>query len=251
MDTSHKIILQRRLDDIERKIRHIEAYIEKYGKRPKMWLCCRGAGFCKSRTDELSYYEARREDLQQKLQDWKLRDMQGTGHAFVIFKSTQAATQCAKAAGNGKRFLRSQGLQFRARRAAEPDDLNWENFQVTPSDRNLRIFIVHVLLVVLLLFFSSPLSILSAITTWVNKVEWLNKIFRDMGANSAFGSDFVLQYLPTLILWTVSNCLPYALYYLSRVERYKSKSDMNRVNLIRLYVYLCLATLSKLYFMVF
>jgi hypothetical protein len=136
---------------------------------------------------------------------------------------------------------------------------------VTRGDRNLRIFIVHVLLIILLLFFTSPLSILSAITSWINKVEWLNKMFNRAKGLTGTGSDLLLQYLPTLILLIVSNTLPYgmifcfysnfvALYYLSSVERYKSRSKVTRVNLLRLYVYLCLTTLSKylvLYFLLF
>lgn len=174
-----------------------------------MWLCCKGAGFCKSRADELHYYENERESIQQKLQEWSMTDMQGTGHAFVIFKSTWGAANCIKASANGNRHIQATDLKFRVRRAAEPDDLMWENYKVSRGDRNLRIFMVHVLLIVLLLFFTSPLSILSAVTSWVNKIDWLNQFFRSLNGMNEFGGDLLLQYLPTLILLLVSNTLPY------------------------------------------
>jgi hypothetical protein len=243
LDTSRRITLQKKLEEIEKKIRHSEAYIEKYGKRPKKWMCFRGTGICNSQIDGLRYYEGERELIMQSIQEWDASTVKSTGNAFVIFKSLNAATKCAQSGNDGKRILTVHNFKFRIRRAAEPDDLIWENFKVSRGDRNMRIFFVHTLLVILLIFFTSPLSILSAITAWINKVDWLNKIFTQLKGFNGTGVDLLLQYLPTLLLFIISNTLPYALYYLSSIEKYKSHSKINRVNLLRLYIYLLLTTL--------
>jgi hypothetical protein len=49
--------------------------------------------------DELHYYENEKESVQQKIQEWDMSDMKGTGHAFIIFKvkfSTNFLNKCSR-----------------------------------------------------------------------------------------------------------------------------------------------------------
>ncbi|KAL0487829.1 9 TM domain-containing transmembrane protein [Acrasis kona] len=240
LDTSQKIVLHRKLNDIENKIRHVEAVIEKTGKRPRTCSCFKGVGCCSSRVDQLSHLEDRKQTVREQIQDLNEVPLTSTGSAFVIFKNISSVVSCVKSGNNGRKYLNSNGLKFRVFRAREPDDIIWENYNIRSRSRNLRVFFVHAILAVLLIFFTSPLSILNLFSAWMSN-GWLYTRFQKFRENVV--GDLLIQYIPTLLLVILSNVLPLILYYLSGIERYKSKSQIHRINLMRLYVYLCLTTL--------
>lgn len=254
-DTSERIKLEEEYQNALQQIKHYEFVkneTNKHVKLIKLFESSSKKANCFSkiveRVDALNYWREQKEKLEQKISDWEHTfEMmpKATGYGHIIFKSIHDASECKSQCMNGlKWFKTNEGLDFRIEpRTYEPSDINWKNYAVTSKQRGVRVGFVNVALLILLLFFTSPLAIVSAIQTIANRIPQAAEAFNQLKQASGYTGDLLFHYLPTLLLFLVTQLLPMTIPILTSLEKYKAYSEESRVYLLRLFVYLILSTL--------
>ncbi|KAG2374130.1 hypothetical protein C9374_004407 [Naegleria lovaniensis] len=254
-DTSERIKIEEEYQNALQHIKHYE-YVKnetnKHVKLIKLFESSSKKANCCSkiveRVDALNYWYDQKEKLEQQISDWEHTfEMmpKATGYGHIIFKSIHDASECKAQSMNGlKWFKTNEGLDFRIEpRTYEPSDINWKNYAVTSKQRGVRVGFVNIALLILLLFFTSPLAIVSAIQTIANRIPEAAAAFNQLKQASGYTGDLLFHYLPTLLLFLVTQLLPMTIPILTSLEKYKAYSQESRVYLLRLFIYLILSTL--------
>ncbi|KAG2696528.1 hypothetical protein I3760_07G062700 [Carya illinoinensis] len=202
-------------------------------------------------TDEewLRKLQELRADLETELAAYKEGRALGAGVAFVMFKDVYTANKAVQDFQNekkrrfGKFFsiieLRLQRNHWKVERAPLATDIYWNHLGSTKLQLNLRRGFVNTCLLLMLLFFSSPLAVISAVKsagriinaeamdnaqvwlTWVQSSSWL--------------ASLIFQFLPNVIIFvSMYIVIPSALSYLSKFERHLTVSGEQRAALLKM-----------------
>jgi len=92
--------------------------------------------------------------------------------------------------------------------APPPEDIYWENLNRKKSFRTLKVWMVNILLFLILFFFTSPAYIMSVLETI--PIFNANDFAQDVKNNLPV---YVTDFIPTLLLWTLSALLPVMVAY--------------------------------------
>ncbi|GLU19723.1 hypothetical protein SLE2022_359570 [Rubroshorea leprosula] len=202
-------------------------------------------------TDEekLRKLQELRAQLETELAAYKDGHAPGAGVAFVIFKDVYTTNKAVQDFQNerrrpfGKFFsvmeLRLQRNQWKVERAPLATDIYWNNLGSTKLSLKLRRVFVNTCLLLMLLFFTSPLAVISALKsagriinaeamdnaqswfTWVQSSSWLGSL--------------IFQFLPNLIIFvSMYIVIPSVLSYLSKFERHLTVSGEQRAALLKM-----------------
>lgn len=205
--------------------------------------------------------------------------IQGSGYGFIVFRNLNALRDFERNYRNYKLDIedalemqdremnnnvdeRLNGIQqltnignrvmtmavMRVNRISfEPEDVLWDNlFKLTHLSRAVpyvRKTIAGVLIVLLLIFLSTPIAFASTVQILLN-----GGVFPGININTtnvlsgALGA-LVFQYMPTLLLLIASLLIPLIIIALTMFEKNKSRGQIQRLILERIYVYLILSTL--------
>merc|ERR1719471_1426218 len=91
--------------------------------------------------------------------------------------------------------------------APSPDDIYWEHLNTRKNFRSLKVWLINIILFLVLFFFTSPAYIMSVLETLPFFAEDLQK---DLKNNLPV---YITDFLPTLLLWTLSALLPVMVAY--------------------------------------
>ncbi|KAM4128971.1 hypothetical protein ACJW30_02G209200 [Castanea mollissima] len=202
-------------------------------------------------TDEekLRKLQESRAKLETELAAYKEGRAQGAGVAFVAFKDVYTANKAVQDFRNerSKRFgkffsiveLRLHRNQWKVERAPLATDIYWNHLGSTKFQLRLRRVMVNTCLLLMLLFFSSPLAVISAVkgagriinaeamdsaqswVAWVQSSSWL--------------ASLIFQFLPNVIIFvSMYVVIPSVLSYLSKFERHLTVSGEQRAALLKL-----------------
>ncbi|XP_075654300.1 hyperosmolality-gated Ca2+ permeable channel 4.1 [Castanea sativa] len=202
-------------------------------------------------TDEekLRKLQESRAKLETELAAYKEGRAQGAGVAFVVFKDVYTANKAVQDFRNerSKRFgkffsiveLRLHRNQWKVERAPLATDIYWNHLGSTKFQLRLRRVMVNTCLLLMLLFFSSPLAVISAVkgagriinaeamdsaqswVAWVQSSSWL--------------ASLIFQFLPNVIIFvSMYVVIPSVLSYLSKFERHLTVSGEQRAALLKL-----------------
>ncbi|KAL2920446.1 hypothetical protein RDABS01_011937 [Bienertia sinuspersici] len=202
-------------------------------------------------TDEkrLRRLQELRADLETQVAAYKEGRGQGAGVAFVVFKDVYTANKAVQDFRTEKRMrigrffslteLQLERNQWRVERAPLATDIYWNHLGSTKLSLKLRRVFVNTLLLLMLLFFSSPLAVISALQragriinaeamdnakswlSWLQSSSWITAIF--------------LQFLPNVLVFVSMYILiPAALSYLSKFEKHVTISGEQRAALIKM-----------------
>jgi len=135
--------------------------------------------------------------------------------------------------------LRLQRNQWKVERAPLATDIYWNHLGSTKLQLRLRRVMVNTCLLLILLFFSSPLAVISAVKgagriinaeamdsaqswlAWVQSSSWL--------------ASLIFQFLPNVIIFvSMYIIIPSVLSYLSKFERHLTVSGEQRAALLKL-----------------
>ncbi|CAH1793257.1 unnamed protein product [Owenia fusiformis] len=189
------------------------------GERPEMvpkmcgqvCCCCSPCG-CR-KVDAIMYYTDEENKLREQCEQEKVNAFRDSlGIAFVTFDNDFMAarifsdfkTSC-KGAHNPQPSTVSTELEapgWEVKYAPAPDNIFWENLSTNKILWWTRAVIVNCILVVLLFFLTTPSILMNLLDQW-NYKKALNDLH----------SAFIVQFLPTVILWTFSALLPNLVYY--------------------------------------
>ncbi|PON53511.1 Calcium-dependent channel [Parasponia andersonii] len=202
-------------------------------------------------TDEekLRRLQELRAELETQLGAYKEGRALGAGVAFVVFKDVYTANKAVQDFRNekkrriGKFFslveLRIQRNQWKVERAPLATDIYWNHLGSSKLSLRLRRVIVNTCLLLMLLFFSSPLAIISAVKSagriinaeaMDNAKSWLAWV-----QSSSWLGSLIFQFLPNVIVFvSMYIVIPSALSYLSKFERHLTVSGEQRAALLKM-----------------
>lgn len=193
-----------------------------------------------------------RAELETELASYKEGRAPGAGVAFVMFKDVYTANKAVQDFRNeekrrfGKFFslveLRLQRNQWKVERAPLAADIYWNHLGSTKLQLRLRRGLVNTCLLLMLLFFSSPLAVISALQSagriinaeaMDNAQLWLAWV-----QSSSWLASLIFQFLPNVIIFvSMYIVIPSALSYLSKFERHLTVSGEQRAALLKLFCF--------------
>ncbi|GAV74729.1 DUF221 domain-containing protein/RSN1_TM domain-containing protein [Cephalotus follicularis] len=190
-----------------------------------------------------------RAELENELAAYKEGRALGAGVAFVMFKDVYTANKAVQDFRNekkrriGKFFsvmeLRLQRNQWKVERAPLATDIYWNHLGSTKFSLRLRRVFVNTCLLLILLFFSSPLAVISAVQSAgriinVEAMDSAQSWLAWMQSSSWFAS-VIFQFLPNVIIFvSMYIVIPSALSYLSKFERHITVSGEQRAALLKM-----------------
>ncbi|KAJ9146923.1 hypothetical protein P3X46_029136 [Hevea brasiliensis] len=202
-------------------------------------------------TDEekLRKLQEMRAELESDLAAYKEGRAPSAGVAFVIFKDVYTANKAVQDFRNekmrrfGKFFsimeLRLQRNQWKVERAPLATDIYWNHLGSTKLSLKLRRSFVNTCLLLMLLFFSSPLAVITALTSagriinaeaMDNAQSWLAWV-----QSSSWFASLIFQFLPNVMVFvSMYIVVPSALSYLSKFERHLTVSGEQRAALLKM-----------------
>ncbi|KAG8660044.1 hypothetical protein MANES_02G109700v8 [Manihot esculenta] len=207
------------------------------------------AGLGYTDEEKLRKLQETRAELENDLAAYKEGRAPSAGVAFVIFKDVYTANKAVQDFRNekkrrfGKFFsvmeLRLQRNQWKVERAPLATDIYWNHLGSTKLSLNLRRSFVNTCLLLMLLFFSSPLAVITALTSagriinaeaMDNAQSWLAWV-----QSSSWFASLIFQFLPNVIIFvSMYIIVPSALSYLSKFERHLTVSGEQRAALLKM-----------------
>lgn len=202
-------------------------------------------------TDEerLRRLQELRAKLETALAAYKEGRAPGAGVAFVMFKDVYTANKAVQDFRNekkrrfGKFFsiveLRLQRNQWKVERAPLATDIYWNHLGSIKLHLRLRRLFVNTCLLLMLLFFSSPLAVISAVQSAgrIINAEAMDSAqsWLDWVQSSSWLASLIFQFLPNVIIFvSMYIVIPSALSYLSKFERHLTVSGEQRAALLKL-----------------
>ncbi|XP_030524083.1 CSC1-like protein At4g35870 [Rhodamnia argentea] len=199
--------------------------------------------------DKLRRLQELRAELETDLAAYKEGRAPGAGVAFVMFKDVYTANKAVqdfrseKKRRIGKFFsvmeLRLQRNQWKVERAPLATDIYWNHLGLTKFSLRLRRVLVNTCLLLMLVFFSSPLAVISAINSagriinaeaMDNAQSWLAWV-----QSSSWLASVVFQFLPNVIIFvSMYIIIPSVLSHLSKFERHLTMSGEQKAALLKM-----------------
>ncbi|EPS65153.1 hypothetical protein M569_09624 [Genlisea aurea] len=198
---------------------------------------------------KLRKFQELRADLEMEMAAYKEGRARGAGVAFVVFKDVYSANKAVKDLREEKRRrigrffslteLQLQRNQWKVERAPLASDIYWNHLGSSKLSLKLRRVLVNTCLVLMLLFFSSPLAVISAIQSAVRIINaeaidkaqmWLTWL-----QSSSWIVSIIFQFLPNVIIFlSMYVVIPSALSYLSKFEQHLTVSREQRAALLKM-----------------
>ncbi|KAJ8764280.1 hypothetical protein K2173_006020 [Erythroxylum novogranatense] len=199
--------------------------------------------------DKMRRLQEQRTELEAELVAYKEGRAPSAGVAFVVFKDVYTANKAVqdfryeKKSRFGKFFsimeLRLQRNQWKVERAPLATDIYWNHLGLTKLSLRLRRLIVNSCLLLMLLFFSSPLALISALQgagriinaeAMDHAQSWLAWV-----QSSSWFASIIFQFLPNVIVFiSMYIVVPSALSYLSKFERHLTVSGEQKAALVKM-----------------
>jgi len=219
--------LNEKLETSQRAIAFCENYERKNGGKSLIMnphscgLMCAICPCCtSSNVAALEFYREQEQSLKQKVEQEKVHlQSKAIGVAFVTFASLADAKKVNK---DHQKFISclnsnppSSSLDnllkqssWDVRFAPPPEDIYWENLNRKRHFRVIKVWIINIILFIVLFFFTSPAYIISLLET----IPFLNAqdLKKDLNQNLPA---YITDFLPTLLLWTLSALLPVMVAY--------------------------------------
>ncbi|GAB2282880.1 CSC1-like protein At4g35870 [Dionaea muscipula] len=219
-----------------------------WGKVKVLWAdICKRLGF----TDDERLRRLRevRAELESEVAAYKEGKAPGAGVAFVVFKDVYTANKAVKDFSMEKRLrigrffplteLQLERNRWKVERAPLATDIYWNHLGSTKLSLKFRRVLMNSCLVLLLLFFTSPLAVITALTSagriinaeaMDNAQSWLAWL-----QSSSWFAALFLQFLPNVLVFVSMYILiPSALSYLSKFERHLTVSGEQRAALLKM-----------------
>ncbi|GMY38008.1 CSC1-like protein ERD4 [Fagus crenata] len=179
-------------------------------------------GLIGKKVDSIEYYNEKINEVTPKLEVEQevTRKEKQQNSALVFFTSRVAAAAAAQSLH--ARIVDKWMVTY----APEPRQLIWSNLKINFFQRQLRQYVVYVLVALTILFYMIPIGFISALTTLDNLKKFLP--FLESIVNIAAIKTVMEAYLPQLALIIFLALLPKILMYLSKAEGIPSESHVVR-----------------------
>jgi len=190
----------------------------------------KGVLCCKQYVDAESEYTNMLENIQKEEEKNKNVIIQGTGTAFVIFRSPENAYNARRIVRRkfhlGPRYSDLHLENWYIKKAPPPSDIIWENMGISKMYRILLLLMSNVPLIIISVLMVVPMVILDG---FKNIVDIINNEMRQKGLQSSFSQVFIDNYLPPLLLYLNSSLIvPFLIYFVATYERRERLSHLEK-----------------------
>lgn len=179
--------------------------------------------FCSCKKENAyEYYQRGEHALRNEME--RLRAAAGNealGIAFLTVSTVQEAQNIVA------HFTPGTYRQWTLAFAPSPDDLFWENLNVNPGHWMLKWTIVNILLFLMLFFLTTPAMIVNLIDTIAIAKDTIPTI-----------SPLISEFLPTLMLWTLSILMPVIVAFSDKWMSHYTRSKQNYSIMTKCFGYL-------------
>ena len=215
------------LEGYKKKLARAEAVYERSkttakpeGTRPTNRTSC--LGLIGKKVDSIDYYNEKIKELVAKLEaEQKVTLREKQQHAALVFFSSRVA------AASAAQSLHAQMVDtWTVLAASEPRQLLWPNLKIKFFQREVRQYVVYVIVALTILFYMIPITFISAFTTLQNLVKvlpFIKPIVRIKALRTVLEA-----YLPQLALIIFLALLPKLLLFLSKLEGIPTESHAIR-----------------------
>ncbi|ODV95333.1 hypothetical protein PACTADRAFT_42130 [Pachysolen tannophilus NRRL Y-2460] len=146
-------------------------------------------------------------------------DFKSLNSAFVTMDSVSTAQMCAQA------IFSPNVMELITVLAPSPQDINWENFTLSPKAKIFRRNFIQILIFITSALLIIPLSYIAKLLN----VKTIRKLWPEFGdyliANKWF-STIINGFLPTYLFTLINVALPYVISYLTELQGIISKGDI-------------------------
>ncbi|CAN0918857.1 CSC1-like protein At4g35870 [Linum grandiflorum] len=199
--------------------------------------------------DKLRRLQELRAQLETDLASFKEDRAPAAGVAFIVLKDVYTANKALQDHRNerkrrlGKLYsvpeLQLQRNQWKVERAPLATDIYWNHLGTTKLSLRLRRIFVNTCLLLMLLFFSSPLAIITALQSAgriINAEAMDNaKSWLDWVQSFSWFASLMFQFLPNVMVFvSMYVIVPSALSYLSKFEQHLTLSGEQRAALLKM-----------------
>ncbi|KAJ3681915.1 hypothetical protein LUZ60_014488 [Juncus effusus] len=201
--------------------------------------------------DRLRRLQTKKLVLSSKLSDYQQNRAPGAGIAFVVFKDVYTANKAVKDFRTERKKQRPTGQFFpvmelqlgrsgwKVERAPPASDIYWNHLGLNKISLILRRVAVYSCLILMLLFFSSPLAIISGMqnAARIINAEALDqaKSWLDWLEGSSWFWTVMVQFLPNVLIFvSMYVIIPSVLSYFSKFECHLTVSGEQRAALLKM-----------------
>lgn len=179
---------------------------------------------CPCRTENaLEYYTTKEEGLRCSLLEKRMEAMnQPLGIAFITFSTEEAAQYVVHSFVPGTRF------HWTVAKAPEPPDILWENLEISSRNWYSKAILINCVLFIVLFFLTTPAYV----------VNFLNTHAFTQGDIMKKVSPVLSEFLPTLLLLTISAIMPVIVAYSDQWMSHWTKSEQNFATMQKTFYFL-------------
>eukprot|EP01080_Neovahlkampfia_damariscottae_P006066 gene6066-10074_t len=213
--------------------------------------------------DAIDYYDNEFKELSEKAKEWQIEyekaksgeetKLKSKRTAHIIFKDAADRNHCIDSYSKNilkvikrqvsKKNLESQDekpdFQLKVTVPNDPGDILWKNYLTRKFYDYLREFLGHGFMIIVCLFFTTPIALLSAIETLI-KLPLVSDFVIILRSLTGELGNLLFQYLPTLLVTILSSLFSTIVIFITNLAKYKTKSKYNRMIIFRMYSYLIL-----------
>ena len=216
--------------------------------------------------DAIEYYQKEYKELSEKSKLWEEQyenakkgtetTLKSKRSGHIIFKDTKDAKICLDEYSKNilrvlKRTISKSGLESQEQKnqedfklkvteANDPGDILWENYLTRKFYDILREILGHGFMIVVCIFFTTPLALVSAIDT-LTKLPIISDFLLIVRTLTGEIGNLLFQYLPTLIVTLLTSLFSTIVIFITNLAKYKTKSKYNRTIIFRMYIQLILS----------
>ena len=196
------------LDELLERYKKHKCRVEEFGENttvyPEKWLCIP----ISSPVDSLEFLSQEIEDRKSKLADMQENlEFTPSDCAFITFDCVHTAQIAVQS------LHYPDAKKMTIENAPHPKDIIWDYFMIPEWQRNLRSIGIYVLIALLFIFWSIPITAIMAVSNLETLAKYeAFKWFVDLVSLSSFIKGIVKGILPSLALILFLTVMPYILY---------------------------------------
>lgn len=225
----------------QRKVNGFKKIMEETHERPKFRPSpikeVPGIVFCNfHKIDAIEYYEKKESKNEEKLikeREIALEEKKHNGYAFIVFNSIQDREEIIESWSSICKDVDTLGAKHWKFKPARPiDEIFWKNYNRTAPKRKLIQISGTIFVLLLALFWTIPISILS------NLESLPENFIVDFFSNFPVLFSLIQNLLPVLLQLALFTFIPYVCLYISKPEGHKNLSDLHASAMIKYWIFI-------------
>eukprot|EP01116_Phalansterium_solitarium_P023145 TRINITY_DN7962_c0_g1_i1.p2 TRINITY_DN7962_c0_g1~~TRINITY_DN7962_c0_g1_i1.p2 ORF type:complete len:765 (+),score=285.93 TRINITY_DN7962_c0_g1_i1:139-2433(+) len=218
--------------EANKQIERFETIRQLHPDEPRRWQIFPTSRCWGPQVDAVNFYRMQIADAREMIQALRQQALPGVGTAFVVFNTLSHVRlflrhhkTCSTRVGA---TLHSD--KWKVKHAPHPEEIYFHNLGFNPVIYVLRFLLINSIVVVVMFFFTSPLSVVAVVNTLAQQ-DLLHMLAEQLVRSFSFlpGDAVIVEgYLSQLVLLLMTLIIPEILIFTTSLERHTTKSKENR-----------------------